>query len=98
MGTRTLRTRFGPTLEKRMEHDHEARTMNFLSGVFLGAVLGAGIALLTAPDSGRKTRKRLHRVAADVKGVAGDRFDDFADDVKLKVDDAVQAARKRLAR
>ena len=81
-----------------MDYDHEAPTLNFLSGVLLGAVLGAGIALLTAPDSGRKTRTRIRRAATDAKSVAGDRFEDFADDVKLKVDDAVQSARKRLAR
>jgi gas vesicle protein len=85
-------------MEMKMDYDHEARTVNFLSGVILGAVLGAGLALLTAPDSGRKTRGRIRRAATDAKGAAGDRFDDFADDVKTKVEDAVQSARKKLSR
>jgi gas vesicle protein len=85
-------------MEIKMDHDHEARTANFLSGVILGAVLGAGIALLMAPASGTKTRRRIRRVASDAKGAAGDRFDEFADDVKNKMEDAVQAARKRLSR
>ena len=81
-----------------MEYEHEARTVSFLSGIIIGAVVGAGLALLTAPDSGRKTRKRIRRYATDVRDAAGDRFEDFADDVKIKVDDAVQTARKRFAR
>lgn len=80
-----------------MDYDHEARTVSFLSGVILGAVLGAGIAMLTAPDSGTRTRHRIRRAATDAKGVAGDRFDEFADDVRSKVEDAVQSARKRLS-
>ena len=85
-------------MEMKMDYDHETRTVNFLSGAILGAVLGAGIALLMAPDSGSKTRSRIRRAATDARGAAGDRFDDFADDVKIKVEDAVQAARKRLSR
>ncbi len=85
-------------MEMKMEYDHEAQTVSFLSGVIIGAVLGAGIALLTAPDSGSKTRHRIRRAATDAKGAAGDRFEDFADDVKSKVEDAVQSARKRLSR
>jgi len=81
-----------------MAYDSETNTINFLSGVILGAVLGAGIALLTAPQSGRRTRKRIRRVAGDVREGASDRLEDFADDVKSRVDDAVSTARKRLNR
>jgi gas vesicle protein len=84
-------------MEFEMDYDQEARTVNFLSGVILGAVLGAGIALLTAPASGTRTRRRIRKVANTAKGAAGDRFDEFADDVKSKVEDAVQSARKRLS-
>ncbi|MBW3534330.1 MAG: YtxH domain-containing protein [Gemmatimonadetes bacterium] len=80
-----------------MEYDHEAQVFNFISGLIVGAVLGAGIALLTAPDSGRKTRKRIRKTSHRIRGEAGDRFDDLADDVKGKVDDALQGARKRFS-
>ena len=36
-------------------------TGGFMAGVLLGAVLGAGIALLLAPEAGHHTRRRLGR-------------------------------------
>ena len=80
-----------------MEYDHEAQVLNFISGLVVGAVLGAGIALLTAPQSGRKTRKRIRKTTHRIKGEAGDRWDDLADDVKGRVDDAIEGARKRFS-
>ena len=47
-----------------MEYDHEAQVLNFLSGLVLGAVIGAGVALLTAPESGNRTRRRIRKVAS----------------------------------
>ena len=78
-----------------MEYDHETQVLNFLSGLVLGAVIGAGIAILTAPESGRRTRRRIRRVAGDVREGASDRWEELADDVKGRVDDAIKGARKR---
>lgn len=79
-----------------MEYDeHSSQVVNFVSGLVLGAVIGAGIALLTAPESGRRTRKRIRRAATDVRDTATDRWDELADDVKGRVDDALKGARKR---
>ncbi len=80
-----------------MEYDHEAQVINFISGLLLGAVIGAGVALLTAPQSGKRTRRRIRRTAVDVRDTATDRFDALADDVRVKVDDALEGARKRFA-
>lgn len=80
-----------------MEYDeHSSQVMNFVSGLVLGAVIGAGIALLTAPESGRRTRRRIRRTASDVRDTATDRWDELADDVKGRVDDALRVARKRI--
>jgi len=82
-----------------MEYDERsAQVMNFISGLVLGAVIGAGVALLTAPETGRRTRRKLARVATDARGSASDRWEDLADDVKGRVDEAVQGARKRFGR
>lgn len=78
-----------------MEYDHEAQVLNFVSGLVVGAVLGAGIALLTAPSSGTRTRRKIRRTAVDLRGTATDRWDDLADDMKTRVDDAIQGARKK---
>lgn len=80
-----------------MEYDSNERQVGTLiAGLALGVVIGAGLALLTAPESGRKTRRRLRRTTGRLKGDAGDRWEEFADDVKGRVDDAVRAASKRL--
>ena len=36
-------------------------------GVAIGAILGAGIGMLTAPHSGRVTRRRLRRAGEDLE-------------------------------
>ncbi|HSM02982.1 MAG TPA: YtxH domain-containing protein [Longimicrobiales bacterium] len=78
--------------------EQEQHLTTFLTGLFLGAVIGAGVALLSAPESGRRTRKKLVRAAGDVRENTQDRLEDFADDVKTRVDDAVKTARKTLKR
>ena len=80
-----------------MEYDHEAQVINFISGLLLGAVIGASVALLTAPQSGRRTRHRIKRRAVGIREEAHDRFDALADDMKGKVDDAIEGARQRFA-
>ena len=80
-----------------MEYDRDGQVVNFVSGLVLGAIIGAGIALLTAPNDGRKMRKRLRKTAAELGGGASDRWDELADDVKDKVEQAVKAGRKRFS-
>jgi len=78
-----------------MDYDHEAHSMTFVSGFLLGAMVGAGIALLAAPEAGMRTRKRIRRVAGEWRDSAGDQWEDLAEDVRDRVDDAVWGARKR---
>jgi gas vesicle protein len=59
----------------------------FIAGVVLGAFLGAGVALLLAPDSGPRTRRRLGR------GVRS-----FGDRAIEELDDATREQRRRLRR
>jgi gas vesicle protein len=81
-----------------MEYDHEAQVTNFISGLILGAIIGAGVAMLTAPHSGRRTRRRIRKTATGIRDTAGDRWEELADEMKVKVDDAIDGARKKLAR
>ncbi len=78
-----------------MDSDQERQAVSFLSGLVLGAVIGAGVALLTSPQPGRKTRRRIRKVATRARGTATDRLDDLAVELKGKVDEAVSAARSR---
>ena len=80
-----------------MEYDSDAQVLNFVSGLVLGAVIGAGIALLMAPEPGRKTRRRIQKGAEVLGTQATDHWDELADDVKERVDQAVKGARKRFS-
>jgi len=80
-----------------MDYDNDGQVLNFVSGVVLGVVIGAGIALLAAPEKGFKTRRRLRRTASGLKSEAGDRWDELADDVTKKVDEVVRGARERFS-
>lgn len=80
-----------------MEYEDNARLVNFATGMLCGAVIGASVALLFAPESGRRTRRRISKTAEGVRNSAGDRWDDFTEDVKDRVDEAVQGARKRFS-
>jgi gas vesicle protein len=53
----------GPVQPAATVHDVETThgRAGFVSGFFLGVLMGAGIALLFAPDRGDKTRNRLRR-------------------------------------
>lgn len=78
-----------------MDYDSDGQLLNFISGLVLGAVIGAGIALLMAPERGTTTRRRLRKTAAQLRGSAGDRWDGLADEVGKRVDEAVGGGRKR---
>ena len=80
-----------------MDYDHEQQAFNFISGLLLGVVIGAGIALLMAPQPGRKTRKKLRKTAVGIRENATDRLDDFADGVRGRVDEVIKSARGRFA-
>jgi hypothetical protein len=83
--------------ENSVEYEsNDSRIGALVAGLALGAVIGAGIALLTAPDSGRKTRRRLRKSTGRLTSEAGERWDDFAEDVKGRVDEAINTAAKRL--
>ena len=66
----------------------------FVLGVVIGALIGAGVALLLAPDSGERTRRRIRRSAEDLTDAAGDTLQTVADDAKRLADDARKAAER----
>lgn len=79
-----------------MESGDERQALSFVSGLVLGAVIGAGVAILTAPQPGRRTRKKLKKVARRARGQTTNRLDELATELKTRVDETVTAARDRL--
>ena len=59
----------------RIEHGRR----NFFAGLAVGALLGAGVALLFAPDRGANTRRRLGRQLLRWKDKGGDSVADLKD-------------------
>ncbi len=53
-----------------------------------GAVVGGGIALLTAPKSGKMTRRQLKRMAEDVQEKAEDYYDEMKDKTAVGIEKA----------
>lgn len=52
-------------------------TRNFIAGLAVGALLGAGIALLYAPDRGTNTRRRLGRRIRRLRDRSGESVRDL---------------------
>jgi len=59
-------------------------------GFLLGGALGACLALLFAPESGRRTRERLRDLASDVR----DKTIDVSEELRDKAEDALERGRE----
>jgi gas vesicle protein len=73
----------------------------FLIGLLSGAAIGAGLALLFAPQSGKETRDKIKDVAEDVKDKISDLIDDtkdFLSEQKRALKDAVEAGKEAIKR
>ena len=76
-----------PTRENNGVNVSTHGTAGFVAGVLFGAFLGAGFALLLAPERGEKIRGRLKR-----------RMRSLRDDARSGLDRAGNATRKELRR
>ncbi len=79
-----------------MDSDREREALSFVTGLVLGGVIGACVALLTTPRSGRRTRRRIRRTARRLHGNTTTRLDELAEELKGKVDEAIGSAREHL--
>ena len=82
-GTRIARSAISDnTTGAAMYYDDEPGAVNFIAGLFLGAVVGVTLTLLAAPQSGKRTRKRIVRAVTSARSAAGDRWEDLAHEVQ----------------
>jgi len=61
-------------------------------GFILGGALGASLAVLFAPESGRRTRERLRDLAADAR----DKTIDVSDELRDKAEEVLERGREVL--
>ncbi|HET6762786.1 MAG TPA: hypothetical protein VFH27_03915 [Longimicrobiaceae bacterium] len=77
-----------------MYYEDESRRFNVVSGLLCGAVLGAGLALVTAPRR-RARAAGAARLAADLGRGAVQRIGGLREGVSGLADGAARAGRKR---
>ena len=61
------------------------RTGSTIFAFFIGGLVGAGVALLLAPQSGKETRQKIKELADDAK----EKATQYAEEVKSKVTSAL---------
>ena len=67
------------------EPDHTAsNTMRVVIGLLVGGLAGAGVMLLLAPQSGKRTRASLQRKSSELRDQASDNLDDAVAQVRVK--------------
>lgn len=75
-----------------MYYDDRDSWWAFAAGILIGLAMGAGFGLLAAPQSGRRTRRRLRHAAQGARDNATGRWETLSDDVRS----AMESRRRRL--
>jgi gas vesicle protein len=60
----------------------EERGIGFVFGLMVGALIGAAVAIILAPQSGERTRELIRDKAIAIKAKATEFADDFKDDAE----------------
>lgn len=69
-----------------MANDSSSNVGNVLLAFLVGAAVGGGVALLTAPRSGRETRERIRNAAGDVR----ERVRRIAEDAEARIKEVME--------
>ena len=83
--------------EQAPEADRSWDRNSFLTGIVLGAAVGAGLALLLAPASGSETRRLVRRRARSLAREAESGFGELKKEARRTLRDKKEALRERLA-
>ena len=70
------------------------RGMSSMTSFIIGAAVGAGIALLLAPDAGSETRRRVGKTMKRFGNQMNDRLGDVKENVRSAVDSGRDAFRR----
>src|SRR5438093_7944673 len=92
---RPKRSKFSPMRDYDYEDEPYVvieKSSGGLSSFLIGLAVGAGLALLFAPQSGEETRRRISRSAKRVRDAA----EDAVDQARTKVGETFETARQRV--
>jgi len=73
-----------------MSEDKNYSTGTVVIAFLVGGLVGAGVALLTAPQSGKETREKIKELAGEAK----EKIKCVAEDAKEKIQDSYKHARE----
>ena len=82
-------------------HNNSNNAGNFIGGALLGAAIGAGLALLFAPQSGVETRRQIKRKAEDMKEKGMDMYKEYEGKVRDEMEvvkDKANRVKRELSR
>ena len=88
----------GEEVVETTESGGRSGTLGFMAGMVLGALVGAGVALLMAPERGAITRKRLRKLMGRVRTDAKGKMEDWRDDVKAELKRRRRQIREQIER
>jgi gas vesicle protein len=85
--------------------DNDNDLGSFVAGFLIGGLIGAGVALLLAPQSGEETREMLRERGIELKNRAEEAASEFSSKAgtyieqgRERVEGAVESARSRVSR
>ena len=81
-----------------MTHDEQSGGLVFVLGFTFGLAVGAGAAILFAPQSGRRTRKVIRRTAEDWGESATEKWRELRDETTGRIRDVRDEAEDRARR
>jgi len=85
-------------LEEYGEFDGWMGLRGFAAGLVVGALVGAGIAFLIAPERGEVMRRRLTRGIRDIQDDARDQLDDWRGDARRELGRQRRKIKRQLRR
>jgi gas vesicle protein len=85
--------------------DSNSELGSFIAGFLIGGIIGAGMALIMAPQSGEETREMLRERGIELKNRADEtasgirsKAGTYIDEGRERIEGAVESARTRVSR